>query len=135
MRFDAGAAERACGATRRRVYPQGAPAHSTWKNSKIGGERGRSGGGGGEVGGAIQVDRYKSCIHEQYITYNHDETSILGMLEYACARSKISSKSKIMWTVSQRISICRQSTNGIAGHGKDDNTTDGKRRKRSEDDV
>ena len=28
--------------------------------------------------------------------------SILGMLEYACARSKLSSKSKIMWTVSQR---------------------------------
>ena len=50
----------------------------------------------------VQVDRYKSCIRKQSIKFYHDKTSILGMLEYACARSKLSSKSKIMWTVSQR---------------------------------
>ena len=57
---------------------------------------------GGEVGVQVQVDRYKSCIRKQSIKFYHDKTSILGMLEYACARSKLSSKSKIMWTVSQR---------------------------------
>ncbi len=77
MRFDAGAAERACGATRRRVVsPRRASAFDLEKWTENGGGQR----GAGEVGEQVRVDRYKACIHEQYITYNQNKTPILGCL-------------------------------------------------------